>query len=115
VGESYTLRQLRQHTSSLPDYGGLPAYHHAVAEGITPWSRRELLDRVNSKLLRSMPGQRFAYSNIGHLIVRTLIEETTGLDLADALHQLVFAPIGLDEIQVATLTKRPGEKPVRKR
>lgn len=102
VGESYTLRQLLQHTSGLPDYGELPAYHQAVAEGITPWSRRELLDRVNSKLLRSTPGQRFAYSNVGYLIVRILIEETTGLDLADALHQLVFAPIGLDEIQVAT-------------
>jgi len=101
VGESYTLRQLLQHTSGLPDYGGLPAYHHAVAEGITPWSRRELLDRVESKLPRSTPGQRFAYSNIGYLIVRILIEENTGLDIAEALHQLVFAPIGLDDIRVA--------------
>ena len=101
LGESYTLRQLLQHTSGLPDYGGLPAYHHAVAEGITPWSRWEVLDRVESKMLRSAPGQRFAYSNIGYLIVRILIEEATGLNLADALYQLVFAPIGLDEVRLA--------------
>ena len=101
AGQSYTLRHLLQHTSGLPDYGGLPAYHQGVAATGNPWSRRELLASVDAELLLSTPGQRFAYSNVGYLMVRILIEQTTGLEFADALHDLVFAPLSLDDIKMA--------------
>jgi D-alanyl-D-alanine carboxypeptidase len=101
-GQDYTLRQLLQHTAGLPDYGSLAQYQQAVALGQSPWSRQELFDRVEARRLRSVPGKRFAYSNVGYLIVRTLIEDVTGTDLSEALEALVFHPLGLDGVRVAS-------------
>jgi D-alanyl-D-alanine carboxypeptidase len=103
LGQSYTLRQLLQHTSGLPDYGSVAEYHQAVAAGLEPWSRQELFHRVESQRLRSTPGERFAYSNVGYLIVRSAIEEATGLELGDALDELVFRPLDLEDVRVASL------------
>jgi CubicO group peptidase (beta-lactamase class C family) len=102
-GQSYTLRHLLQHTSGLPDYGGLAEYHQAVAAGVAPWSRQELFNRVESQRLRSIPGERFAYSNVGYLIVRSVIEDATGFGLGDALDELAFRPLGLKDVRVASV------------
>ena len=74
AGRPFTLRQLLQHTAGLPDYGGLPAYHEAVARRAEPWSADELLRRVSSDTLLFSPGQGWAYSNVGYFFVRRLIE-----------------------------------------
>ncbi len=115
AGRNYTLRQLLQHTAGLPDYGGLVEYHQSVASGWAPWTDEELFDRVDVTRLRSVPGQRFAYSNVGYLIVRRMIEEATGLDLGRALNDLVFGPLELEDVRVATvpadLTAAPWAHP----
>jgi CubicO group peptidase (beta-lactamase class C family) len=36
AGRPFTLRQLLQHTVGVPDYGGLRAYHEAVARNDPP-------------------------------------------------------------------------------
>jgi D-alanyl-D-alanine carboxypeptidase len=101
AGQAYNLRQLLQHTAGLPDYGGLSEYHQAVASGTPPWSRRELFERLDSHQLCSPPGLRFRYSNIGYLIVRTLVEDASGLTLGDALDELVFNPLDLGAVRLA--------------
>lgn len=101
--QNYTLRQLLQHTAGLPDYGGMVEYHKSVASGFAPWSDQELFDRVAAKKLGSMPGERFAYSNVGYLIVRRMIEEATGLALGRALDDLVFRPLELKDVRVANI------------
>jgi D-alanyl-D-alanine carboxypeptidase len=101
--QRYTLRHLLQHTSGLPDYGGQAEYHQEVAAGFAPWSRQELFNRVESQRLRSIPGERYAYSNVGYLIVRSAIEDATGLGLGDALDELVFRPLNLEHVRVASL------------
>ena len=47
TGKPFTLRQLLQHQSGLPDYGGLPEYHQAVEACETPWSRDVFLQKVD--------------------------------------------------------------------
>lgn len=101
----YTLRQLLNHTAGLPDYGRLAAYHAAVAAHQTPWPAEELLERTEAQRLRSAPGERFAYSNVGYLLVRQLIEQTTGLASQQALEQLVFRPLGVEGLKVAETTE----------
>jgi CubicO group peptidase (beta-lactamase class C family) len=98
----YTLRQLLQHTAGVPDYGGLAEYHQAVERGEEPWSRAELLRRAGAARLAFPPGHGWAYSNVGYLVVRGLLEEVTGEELGAALRRLVFAPLGVPGVKIVT-------------
>lgn len=88
TGQPYSLRQLLQHTSGVPNYGGLAAYHAAVAAGDAAWPRAALLARVQADRLDFAPGAGWAYSNVGMLRVRMLVEELTGQSYADHLAQV---------------------------
>ncbi len=99
-----TLRQLLNHTGGLPDYGGLPEYARALrADPAHPWTDEEFLDRTLRAGLVFAPGEGWAYSNIGYLIVRRIVE-TEGGDgsLAAGLDRLVFEPAGIGGMAVAT-------------
>ncbi len=101
TGHSFTLRHLLQHRAGLPEYGALKAYHEAVANRRMPWTRDLLLQRVLADKLLFEPGQGWAYSNVGYLLVRELIESATGKELGPALDDLVFAPLGIMGVTVA--------------
>ena len=96
----FTLRQLLQHTSGLAEYGDLPAYHEAVARGDKPWPVSELLARTDAGRLRYQPGQGWRYSNIGYLMVREVIEATTGEDIGAAISRLALHPLGIDGARI---------------
>ena len=100
-GERFTLRQVLQHRAGLPDYGALPAYHAAVASGEPPWPADAMLHRVHAGELVFEPGQGWAYSNVGYLTVRTLVERATDAPLGMALQRLVFGPIGVAGVALA--------------
>jgi CubicO group peptidase (beta-lactamase class C family) len=96
----YTIRQLLQHTARLSNYGGEP-YRKAVAAGDPIWPLAELLARVSAERLIFTPGRHWAYSNVGYLFVRQVIEETTGLEIDEALRMLVFGPMGIRRTRIA--------------
>jgi len=97
----YTLRQLLQHTAGVPEYGALAAYHEAVGRRESPWSVDDLLRRVDAERLLFTPGAEWAYSNVGYLLVRRLIENETGERFDTALRRLVFEPLGVPEVRIA--------------
>jgi D-alanyl-D-alanine carboxypeptidase len=101
----YTIRQLLQHTAGLNNYGGEP-YLAAAAAGDPVWPVEELLARVNADRLIFSPGKGWAYSNVGYLFVRQLIEEKAGLELDEALRMLVLGPMGIQRTRIA---KTPGD------
>lgn len=101
AGEPYTLRQLLQHRAGLADYGGLATYHDAVACRADAWPASELLARTDADQLIYRPGEGWAYSNIGYLLVRRLIEAATGEDLGSALTRLVLQPLGIEGVRLA--------------
>jgi D-alanyl-D-alanine carboxypeptidase len=100
-GRPYTIRQLLQHTAGLNNYGGQP-YRDAVAAGDPVWPVAELLARVNAERLIFTPGRDWAYSNVGYIFVRQMIEEKAGLEIGEALRMLVFAPLELQHTRIAT-------------
>jgi CubicO group peptidase (beta-lactamase class C family) len=106
TGHPFTLRQLLQHRAGVVDYGGLAAYHEAVARGDEPWPVADLLERTDARRLRYEPGRGWAYSNIGYLMVRELIEETTGEDLDIAVRRLVLRPLG---VEAARIVRTPAD------
>lgn len=99
---TFTLRQLLRHEAGLADYAELADYHAAVARHESPWSAVEMLQRLDAGRLRYAPGTGWRYSNVGYLFVARLIERVTGLELAEALTQRVFSPLGLSQVRLAT-------------
>jgi D-alanyl-D-alanine carboxypeptidase len=100
VAARVTLRQLLQHRSGLPDYGGLAAYHDAVRSGATPWREAEFIERTEAFRLRFAPGQGWAYSNIGYMLLRRVLERAGGDDMATVLRRELFAPLGATSASV---------------
>ena len=101
LGKQFTLRQLLGHRAGLRCYGGLRAYHDAVATGEPPWVGEEMLRRVDAGTLAYEPGHGWGYSNVGYFMVRRMVEAAAGLPLGAALDQLVFAPLGISDVVVA--------------
>jgi CubicO group peptidase (beta-lactamase class C family) len=100
-GRPFTLRQLLQHTAGVPDYGGLRDYQEAVARGDAPWSEERLLASVGAERLLFPPGRGWAYSNVGYLLVRRIVEQAAAGDIDAALRRLVFAPLGVPGVRLA--------------
>jgi CubicO group peptidase (beta-lactamase class C family) len=98
---SITLRHLLHHTSGLGDYGGLPEYHAAVRAGAAPWSDAEFLRRTGGGAPRFAPGTSWAYSNVGYMLVRRVLEAARSATLARVLDAEVFQPLALRSTSVA--------------
>ena len=99
-GKPFTLRQLLGHRAGLRCYGGLRAYHEAVAAGEQPWDATEMLRRVDAGTLAYEPGQGWGYSNVGYFMVRELIETAADMPLGPALDRLAFSPLGITGVAV---------------
>jgi len=97
----YSLRQLLAHTSGLPDYGSLPAYHAAVAAGEAPWSRQRLLDLALAQGMLFAPGQGWSYSNIGYMLARERTEAIASRPLGAIVAGMISGPLGLASVALA--------------
>ncbi|MFL9924509.1 serine hydrolase [Herbaspirillum lusitanum] len=109
AAQGYTLRQLLCHTAGIPNYSDLSDYAHAVARKDAPWTVVEMLERVQHQQLQFAPGQGWAYSNTGYLLVRQLIEATVGSDLQSALDMLVFKPLASSDTGDVALAETPED------
>lgn len=87
-GGRATPRDLMRHEARVPDYGGVAAYHAAVAAGEAPWPMDRLLAEVGRPKVPA-----WSYSNIGYARLRALIEARRG---PGALAELVLGPLGLN-------------------
>lgn len=100
--QRFTLRQLLNHTSGLPDYSALSDYHRAVAADEDPWPRHKLLAAALGKGPLFEPGQGWSYSNIGYMLARERIEAASGLSFATLIGDIVCRPLGLSSVELAT-------------
>ncbi len=98
-----TIRQILNHTSGLPDYGGMEAYQQSLKQcPADPWTDEDFISYTCGYRLRSTPGTMFKYSNIGYLYLRLLLEAVTGLKFADAARERIFHPLALRSTSVHT-------------
>jgi D-alanyl-D-alanine carboxypeptidase len=95
VVELDSVCRLLDHTSGVRDYGSLPEYHEAVrTRPGTAWDDDELLARAAAAGPQFAPGEGWAYSNTGYLLLRRLLDEHGG--------SAAFLPrLGLAEVTVA--------------
>lgn len=93
--ELAAVRRLLDHTSGVRDYGSLSEYHEAVRTrpGVA-WEDEEFLARTAAAGPSFEPGNGWAYSNTGYLLLRRLLDEHGGL--------AAFLPrLGLEDVTVA--------------
>ena len=101
VPAAITVTHLLRHTSGLRDYGPLPEYHQAVrTHPDQPWTREQFLDAVLSKGLLFAPGESWAYSNVGYMLLIDIVERVTGQTFANVLEEFVAAPLALPRMSV---------------
>jgi len=91
-----SLRQLLNHTAGIPDYGGISAYHESVRSSpLLPWSFEQFGAETFGKGLLFAPGQGWAYSNPGYMLVKRIAEEVTGVPYRALVSERIARPFGL--------------------
>lgn len=101
-----TLEQLLRHEAGHADYNSSRAYHQAVESDIIPWDYDTMLAKADIKEFIYEPGMNWMYSNLGYYYVRRLIEKTAGCSLQEALNKLIFGPLGIVGVEVASDVKQ---------
>jgi CubicO group peptidase (beta-lactamase class C family) len=81
-----TLQQLLTHTSGLID---------VLGGDYDRMSRRALVTGALRSKLRSPPGARYRYSNLGYSLLAAIIERASGMGYEEFLATRVFAPAGM--------------------
>ena len=108
-GDQITVRQLLNMSSGLADYCSVPASPggpdpcnpSSAAERSRAWAPQELIDIGVSAPRTFAPGQGWAYTNTGYLLLGMIIERVTGDSLAAEYRQRIFRPLGLKETRYA--------------
>jgi CubicO group peptidase (beta-lactamase class C family) len=90
-----TIYQLATHTSGVPDY------HDYLAKSkiIFP-SNEDIIKLLSSSKLDFKPGDKWAYSNTGYILLASIIERTSGLSFNDFLQKYFFKPLGMTHTRV---------------
>jgi len=86
--QQITLQQLLSHTSGL-GWANFPAEHKQFRR---LQQFRPLLKQLR---LQNKPGQRYAYSNEGMLLLGMVIEQISGLSYDDYVQQHIYAKAGM--------------------
>lgn len=96
-GRAMTVRRLLNHTSGIPDYEDLmPPPDPALPVESVQISDAEVLELLKKQEAgRFPPGERWAYSNSGYVLLGLAVEEASGIGFGDFLRERVFAPLGM--------------------
>ncbi len=92
-----SVRHLLTHTGGLPNPLPLEWVHSPADDG--SFDSDGFFAAVFSKhaKVRSAPGERFTYSNLGYVLLGQLIERVTGSSFKDAIRHAVLRPAGITE------------------
>lgn len=91
-----SLRQLLNHTAGIPDYGGIPAYHQGVRSSPSvPWSFERFAAETFEQGLLFAPGEGWAYSNPGYMLLKRIAEEVAGAPYRALVAERIARPLGL--------------------
>ena len=111
-----TVRMLLGHTAGLYDYAEDPAFQSRVMnEPGHVWSRKEQVAfAVEHGDPIAAPGERFAYSDTGYILLGSIIETVAGQTMAEAVRALLdFERLGLAATWFEDLESAPAKAPGR--
>ncbi len=88
--EIITIHHLLTHTSGTPMFDDFVKYYDIERNRYKP---EELVKIFADGKLKFSPGERYAYSNEGYVILGVIIEKITGKSYADVLQEKIFLPL----------------------
>ena len=97
------LRHLLSHSSGMGDYPQTMAYNlrsiwRAVRHGTIQFETGELIGFTTREPLFP-PGEGYAYTDAGYLVLGRVIEAATGREYFELLEERILAPQGLDQVR----------------
>lgn len=94
-GNTITIRHILNHTAGIPNPIPLKWIHPADSQ----YSEHDFIDSVISQHSKALfaPNQRFAYSNLGYIILGQVIEIVSGLSYKEYIRQHIISPLGLGD------------------
>lgn len=83
-----TVRQLLTHTAGLVD---------GLGDDYEPLDRQQMITAALASDLRTEPGARYHYSNLGYSLLAAIVEEASGEAYEDYLAAELFEPAGMTQ------------------
>ena len=94
-GNKITIHQLLNHTSGTPNYTSFPKFFKEMSRN--PYTPTEMLETFADSTLNFTPGERFAYSNSGYILLGAIIEKVTGKSYEMVLQEKIFDPLKMKD------------------
>ncbi|MDJ0401054.1 serine hydrolase domain-containing protein [Rhodococcus rhodochrous] len=95
-GDTITIAQLAEMRSGLYSYSFDPEFNATLdREPEKAWTPEELLEIAFSYPVNFPPGEQFEYSNTNTVLLGLVVEELTGMPIAEAFDERIFVPLGL--------------------
>jgi len=105
--QAITLRQVLTHSSGLPAETRVADFDAG---------KDHAFQRIYDLPLKAPPGTRFAYSDVGFMVLGELIANVTGIDLAAFSRVKIFEPLGMPDTGFLPATElRPRIAPTEPR
>ncbi len=92
--DKVTIYNLLTHTSGIPGFTEFPDYRKLEPFPTTP---QELVARFRDKPLDFAPGEKWAYSNSGYVLLGYLLEKIAGTTYEQFLRDNIFTPLGMTD------------------
>lgn len=88
-----TIRQLLSHAAGIP--GPIPLSWIHLKEEHQSFDRNKFFKEIfiRHKKTTSKPNEKFAYSNLGYVLLGQLIEEISGIKYEDYIHEHIIKPL----------------------
>lgn len=100
--QQITIAQLLQHQSGLPDYfedtpkTGAPIIEQFLTDTAKFWTPIELVNfSKNQQTPHFPPGKGYHYSDTEYILLGLIIEQITGKELHQVLHEYILEPLGM--------------------
>jgi CubicO group peptidase (beta-lactamase class C family) len=90
-GDVITIHHLLTHSSGTPNMTSFPGFQKDISRNA--YSPAQLVNLFADSTLEFKPGERFAYSNSGYILLGYIIEKVTGKKYEQVLQENIFTPL----------------------
>lgn len=95
TGNQVSIHHLLSHTSGVPNMTSFPGFFEDMSRN--PYSVKELTQVFADSSLVFTPGEKYAYSNSGYILLGSIIEEVTGKSYEEVLHERILDPLNMND------------------
>jgi CubicO group peptidase (beta-lactamase class C family) len=90
-GDKITIHHLLSNASGIPNYTSFPNFFEKM--GRNPFDLKEMIKTFADSTLQFKPGEKFAYSNSGFIVLGAIIEKVTGKKYEECLQEYILNPL----------------------